>query len=36
MDIRPEEIMVSIPASDLPRIISNLGEMRTKMFFKQE
>lgn len=36
MDISPEEIMVSIPANDLPRIISNLREMRTKMFFKEE
>lgn len=36
MDISPEEIMVSIPGSDLSRIISNLEEMRTKMFFKEE
>ncbi|KAF5086859.1 DUF169 domain-containing protein [Methanobacterium aggregans] len=36
MNISPEEIMVSIPASDLPRIVSNLREMRTKMFFKEE
>jgi uncharacterized protein (DUF169 family) len=36
MNINPEEIMVSIPGSDLPRIVSNLGEMRTKMFFKEE
>lgn len=36
MDIKPEEIMVSIPAYDLPRIISNLREMRTKRFFKEE
>ena len=36
MDISPEEIMVSIPANDLPRIISNLRDMRTKMFFKGE
>ncbi|HML06020.1 MAG TPA: DUF169 domain-containing protein [Methanobacterium sp.] len=36
MDISPEEIMVSIPGSDLSRIVSNLGEMRTKMFFKEE
>jgi len=34
MNINPEEIMVSIPGSDLPRIVSNLGELRTKMFFK--
>ena len=36
MDISPEEIMVSIPASDLSRIISNLEEMRTKVLFKEE
>lgn len=36
MDINPEDIMVSIPGSDLSRIISNLEEMRTKMFFKEE
>jgi uncharacterized protein (DUF169 family) len=36
MDINPEEIMVSIPASDLSRIVSNLEEMRTKVLFKEE
>ncbi|EKF85978.1 DUF169 domain-containing protein [Methanobacterium formicicum] len=36
MGINPEDIMVSIPGSDLSRIVSNLGEMRTKMFFKEE
>ena len=36
MDINQEDIMVSIPRSDLSRIVSNLGEMRTKMFFKEE
>jgi uncharacterized protein (DUF169 family) len=36
MDINPEDIMVSIPGSDLSRIISNLEEMRTKIFFKEE
>ena len=36
MNISPEEIMVSIPGSDLSRIIANLEEMRTKMFFKEE
>ena len=36
MDINAEDIMVSIPGSDLSRIVSNLGEMRTKMFFKEE
>ena len=36
MDISPEEIMVSIPGSDLSRIVSNLEEMRTKILFKEE
>jgi uncharacterized protein (DUF169 family) len=36
MDISQEDIMVSIPGSDLSRIVSNLKEMRTKMFFKEE
>jgi uncharacterized protein (DUF169 family) len=36
MDISPEEIMLSIPASDLSRIISNLEEMMTKMSFREE
>ncbi|MCK9151587.1 DUF169 domain-containing protein [Methanobacterium alcaliphilum] len=36
MDINPEDIMVSIPGSDLFRIVSNLEEMRTKMFFKEK
>jgi uncharacterized protein (DUF169 family) len=35
MDIKQEDIMVSIPGSDLSRIVSNLGEMRNKMFFKE-
>ena len=36
MGINQENIMVSIPGSDLSRIVSNLGDMRTKMFFKEE
>ncbi|OEC85112.1 MULTISPECIES: DUF169 domain-containing protein [Methanobacterium] len=36
MDINHEDIMVSVPGSDLPRIVSNLEEMRTKMFFREE
>lgn len=36
MDIGPEEIMVSIPGSELSRIVSNLGEMKTKILFKEE
>jgi len=35
MDISPENIMVTIPASELSPIISNLEEMRTKKFFKE-
>jgi uncharacterized protein (DUF169 family) len=35
MDIKPEEIMVSIPASDLKRIVTNLEEQRTKTFFRR-
>jgi uncharacterized protein (DUF169 family) len=36
MDVDPGEIMVSIPASALSRIVSNLSQMRTKRFFKEE
>ena len=36
MEITPGDIMVSIPGSDLSRIVSNLEEMRTKMFFKED
>lgn len=36
MGINQEDIMISIPGSDLSRIVSNLGEMRTKTFFKEE
>jgi uncharacterized protein (DUF169 family) len=36
MNIKPEEVMVSIPASELSRIVSNLEEMRTKRMFKEE
>ena len=36
MDLQDEEIMVSIPASDLERIILNLEEMKTKTFFQKE
>jgi uncharacterized protein (DUF169 family) len=34
MDLKDEEIMVSIPATDLERIILNLEEMKTKTFFR--
>jgi uncharacterized protein (DUF169 family) len=36
MDIQQEDIMVSIPGNHLSRIVSNLEEMRTKMFFKDD
>ena len=36
MDLHDEEIMVSIPASDLERIIQNLEEMKTKTFFRRD
>jgi uncharacterized protein (DUF169 family) len=35
MDIRPEDVMVSIPSFDLERIVSNLEEMMTKSFFQE-
>jgi uncharacterized protein (DUF169 family) len=35
MDINPEDVLVSIPASDLERIVTNLEEMMTKSFFQQ-
>ena len=34
-DIKPDEVMVSIPAPDLERIVSNLEEMMTKSYFKE-
>lgn len=35
MNLKDEEILISIPASDLERIISNLEEMKTKTFFRR-
>lgn len=35
MTLKDEEILVSIPASDLERIVSNLEEMKTKTFFRR-
>ena len=35
MNLRDEEIMVSIPSTDLERIIQNLEEMKTKPFFRE-
>ncbi|MCE5214132.1 MAG: DUF169 domain-containing protein [Methanobacterium sp.] len=34
MDIKPDEVMVSIPATELERIVTNLSQMMTKTFFK--
>ncbi len=36
MNINPEDVMISIPASESSRIVSNLEEMRTKRLFKEE
>lgn len=36
MNVNPEDVMVSIPASELSRIVSNLEEMRTKRMFKEQ
>jgi uncharacterized protein (DUF169 family) len=33
MEIKPDEVMVSIPGSDLERVVMNLEEMMTKTFF---
>ncbi len=36
MEIRPNEVMVSIPGSDLSRVVDNLDEMRTKRNFRKD
>ena len=36
MELKDEEIMVSIPATDLERITRNLEEMKTKTFFRRD
>jgi uncharacterized protein (DUF169 family) len=36
MDLKPEEVMVSIPATDLKRITDNIEEMKTKAFFRED
>ena len=36
MELKPEEVMVTIPGVDLERILSNLREMKTKTFFKKK
>jgi uncharacterized protein (DUF169 family) len=35
MNLKPEDVMVTIPAGDLNRILANLSEMKTKTFFKR-
>lgn len=35
MNIRPENVMISIPAGALSRITANIGEMKTKTFFRE-
>ncbi len=34
MTIKTDEVMVSIPATDLERVVTNLSEMMTKTFFR--
>ena len=36
MDIGEDEVMVSIPASDMERIVSNLEQMSTKKYFQRQ
>jgi uncharacterized protein (DUF169 family) len=35
MNIKPEEVMVTIPSGDLKRILDNLNEMKNKTFFRE-
>lgn len=35
MELKPEDVMVTLPAADLERILTNLKEMKTKTFFKK-
>lgn len=35
MNIKSEEVMVTIPAGDLERILENLSEMKNKTFFRE-
>lgn len=35
MDLKAEEVMVTIPAGDLKRILDNLKEMKEKTFFRE-
>lgn len=36
MNVNPDEVMVSIPSTDLERIVANLEEMMRKTFFKED
>lgn len=36
MDVKPDEVMVSIPTTDLERIVTNLEEMMSKTFFRED
>ena len=35
MELKPDDVMVTIPRTDLKRILANLKEMQTKTFFKK-
>jgi uncharacterized protein (DUF169 family) len=35
MNLKPEDVMVTIPAADLNRIVENLNEMKNKTFFRE-
>ena len=35
MNLKPEDVMITIPAGDLERILANLSEMKSKTFFKR-
>ena len=35
MELKPDDVMVTIPGTDLKRILANLKEMQTKTFFKK-
>jgi uncharacterized protein (DUF169 family) len=36
MNLKPEDVMVSIPSNEFERIVKNLEEMMTKTFFKRK
>ncbi|HEX7467397.1 MAG TPA: DUF169 domain-containing protein [Methanobacterium sp.] len=35
MNLKPEDVMVTIPAGDMGRILDNLTEMKGKTFFRR-